>query len=223
MGLFTKLTPDPTNNLFNLRNNGDYADIIIVARGLQDIFGAPTHYVHYTDYNGYINCIGEYDCPECKKGNRVYNYIFLPIFVIDHVDTVSSGKLLFWVRSKHTYNLIEQVTRNYPNPSEYVFRISRLGCMGDPKTSYTINPVSKNTILSFQDILTKYNISNYSDIYDRVFKHYYDEPVKEFKPHKLIPSRFSYNCPCCGAAVKSMGNCDYCGTLIFDKEMSYAY
>ena len=81
MGLLTKLTPDPTNNFFNLRNNGDYADIIIVARGLQDIFEAPTHYVHYSDYVGYINCIGEHDCSECKKGNRVYNYVIYSIFI----------------------------------------------------------------------------------------------------------------------------------------------
>lgn len=51
----------------------------------------------------------------------------------------------------------------------------------------------------------------------------YDEPENLSVAHRLVPQRFSYNCPNCGGAVRFIGNCEYCGTLILDKELSSAY
>lgn len=156
---------DRFGGLFLLRNDGDYADVIFLYRSLDDVLIADTHYIKSADYSGYVHCCGR-GCPACAKGIRVQNKLFIPVY------NLTSNQIEFWDRSVRFENqLSTDVFEKYPNPSEYVFRITRHGAAGDISTTYQITAVGRNTSESYDAILKKFNIKM-PDHYSNIVREY---------------------------------------------------
>lgn len=161
-------------NFFRLVNDKDYADVIILYQSTRDVLIADTHYIKSPDYSGYVQCI-EKGCPACEKGIRIQSKLFIPMLVLSHSDPDFKGpKIQFWDRSmRFQPQLMNDVFRNYPNPSEMIFRITRHGVAGSVDTYYTIQVVQHvpESFGSFEQILATNKIVLPND-YDMVCKDY---------------------------------------------------
>ena len=67
--------------------------------------------------------------------------------------------------------LQQDVFSKYPNPSEYVFRITRHGQARDVNTSYEIRAVGKNDSMPYDIILAKFN-TKVPDVYNNVIREF---------------------------------------------------
>jgi hypothetical protein len=159
-------------NSFRLVNDQDYADVIFLYRSTADVLLADTHYIKSSEYSGYVQCI-EKDCPACEKGIRVQTNLFIPMLVLSHSDPDFKGpKIQFWDRStKFQAQLLNDVFKNYPDPSGFVFRITRFGVPNDRGTRYSINVLEENQVGSYDEIMAKYGIS-LPESYDIICKDY---------------------------------------------------
>lgn len=152
---------DKFGGLFLLRNDGDTADVIFMYRSVDDVLVADTHYVKSADYSGYVHCTGR-GCPACGKNIRVQTKLFIPMF------NITAGELQFWDRTMRFENQLQQdVFAKYPNPSEFVFRITRHGVANDVNTTYSIMAIGRNTFKSYNEILAENGIS-YPAHYEKV-------------------------------------------------------
>lgn len=148
-----KYVEDKNKDFFLLPNNKDFADVIFLYRGRQDVLVADTHYIKSPDYSGYVHCCGK-NCPACEKGIRVQSKLFIPLF------NYKTGKIEFWDRSTYFERQLENdVLSKYPNPSEWVFRITRDGKPNDQNTRYTIVAQGKNSKYPYEKILADHNIT----------------------------------------------------------------
>jgi len=153
------------DNWFMLRNDGDSADVIFLYRGPEDVLVADAHYIKSSSYTGYVHCCGR-GCPACGKGISVRNKLFIPLY------NLNSGKIEFWDRNMFFENQLNQdVFTRYPNPSEFVFRITRHGVARDVNTTYAITAVSKNDVLPYDAILSKFH-TKFPDVYSTIIKEY---------------------------------------------------
>lgn len=159
-------------NSFRLVNDQDYADVIFLYRNTSDVLIADTHYIKSAEYNGYVQCL-EKDCPACEKGIRVQTNLFIPMLVLSHSDPDFKGpKIQFWDRStKFQAQLMNDVFKNYPDPSGFVFRITRFGVPNDRGTRYAINVLEENQVGPYEAIMAKYGIS-LPDSYEIICKDY---------------------------------------------------
>ena len=149
--------------MFLLRNDGDCKDVIFLYRNEADVLVADTHYVKSADYSGYVHCTGR-GCPACGKGLRIQTKLFIPLY------DVESGEILFWDRSMQFENqLMQDVFERYPNPSEYVFRITRHGVARDVNTTYSIQAIAQNTYKSYNEICRENNTS-FPECFEKVCK-----------------------------------------------------
>ena len=159
---------------FILANDGDYADVIILYRNRQEVLTADTHYIKSDDYNGYVHCLGP-GCPACNaaKPLRVQSKLFIPLYVLSTTNgsmMTPVNELQFWDRSfKFDQQLQTFVFKNFANPAEYVFRITRCGAAGDINTKYDIRPVGTNHIMPFDTIMSTLGIK-FPDAYERICK-----------------------------------------------------
>lgn len=150
---------DRYGGMFRLINDGDYKDVIIMYRGRGDVLEADTHYIKSADFNGYVHCLGK-NCPACKKGLRVQPKLFVPLYVI------SDKEILYFDRSVRFMSVLDNdVFKNYPNPSEYVFRVTRHGEANSVDTKYTFTAIAKNTVAPYDKILTDLCTSMPGDYY----------------------------------------------------------
>ncbi len=148
---------------FILQNDKDYADVIFMYRSVKDVLVADCHYVKSADYSGYVHCNGR-GCPACAKGIRVQTKLFIPLY------NITAGELQFWDRSaRFEPQLHTNVFTHYPNPSEFVFRITREGAAGDINTKYQIIAVGNNNLMSYDEILSKNKIT-FPDYYEKICK-----------------------------------------------------
>lgn len=146
--------------MFLLRDNGDYADVVFMYQKAEDVLVADTHYVKSADYSGYVHCCGR-GCPACAKGIRVQTKLFIPLY------NIKEGEIQFFDRTmRFEPQLNKEVFANYPNPSEYVFRITRNGVAGDVNTTYSIMAVGKNT-MPFAQILADNN-AKFPEYYENI-------------------------------------------------------
>lgn len=160
------------HGMFMLQNDGDFADVIFMYRSKADVLVADTHYIKSGEYTGYIHCCGR-GCPACAKGIRVQPKLFIPLYVI------REDKVLFFDRSiRFDSQLQESVFSKYPNPSEFVFRITRRGASCDINTRYEIMAVGRNTVASYDQILAKLNIKM-PDYYSEVCREYSSVDVNQ--------------------------------------------
>lgn len=139
-------TDQKYGNWFRLQNDGDYADVIILYRGMQDVMMADCHYIRSDSYTGYVTCCGP-NCPACAKGIRMQPKLFIPMYVVSTSVTGGvQGRIQFWDRTiRFQPQLVNDVFRGYPNPSEYIFRITRHGVANDINTTYDIRAISNNS------------------------------------------------------------------------------
>lgn len=136
---------------FLLRNDGDYADVIFLYQGVEDVLVADVHYIKSPDYSGYVHCCGR-GCPACAKGIRTQTKLFIPMY------NIAANEIQFFDRTmKFEPQLQQDVFSKYPNPSEYVFRITRHGVAGDVNTTYSIQAIGKNTQMPYAQILAQHN------------------------------------------------------------------
>lgn len=140
---------------FMLRDDMDYADVVFLYQSIDDVLVADVHYIKSNDYSGYVHCCGP-NCPACKAGIRVQNKLFIPLY------NIQANEIQFFDRSvRFDSQLQSEVFSKYPNPSEYVFRITRRGAAGDVNTTYSIVAIARNTgpnsIGSYDQILAKFN------------------------------------------------------------------
>lgn len=150
---FSQYKEEKQGEGFILSNDGDYADVVFLYRSVNDVLVADVHYISSATYNGYAHCCGT-GCPACNyptksgRGIRLDHKIFIPLY------NISKGKIEFWDRSTFFENVLEtQVFKNYPNPSETVFRITRKGEAGSRDTRYEIMPVGRNSAMPYEKIL----------------------------------------------------------------------
>ncbi len=149
--------------LFLLRNHGDYADVVFLYRNLDDVLIADTHYIKSPDYSGYVHCCGR-GCPACERKIRVQSKLFIPVY------NITANEIQFWDRNVRFENqLSTDVFEKCPNPSDFVFRITRNGASGDINTTYNIQAVGKNTSASYQEILNEFNVKM-PDYYENICK-----------------------------------------------------
>lgn len=149
--------------LFLLRNDGEFADVIFMYKSEDDVLVADTHYIKSPDYSGYVHCCGS-GCPACAKGIRVQTKLFIPVY------NITQKELQFWDRSMRFENqLASDVFAKFPNPSEFVFRITRHGAAGNIDTTYSITAVGKNTFKTYDQILMENNCKC-PDYYSKICK-----------------------------------------------------
>ena len=154
---------DRYRNLFRLVNNGDSADVVFLYQSMRDMLVADVHYVKSAEYSGYVHCIGD-GCPACAKGLRVQTKLFIPVY------NINKGTIEFWDRTmKFEPQMEKDVFQRFPNPSEYVFRITRHGEPNDINTTYEITAVGRNSAMPYQQILTKCN-ATMPEYYENIVK-----------------------------------------------------
>lgn len=151
----TSFKEEKKGNFFTLVDDGDYADVIFLYRDVSDVLIADVHYIKSNEYNGYAHCCGD-GCPACaygKNGIRIDSKLFIPLYNLE------TQQIEFFDRSsRFEYQLNRDVLSRYPNPSEYVFRITRHGEHNSRDTRYSIEARGKNSSLPYDAILAKFNI-----------------------------------------------------------------
>jgi hypothetical protein len=146
-------TAEIYKNKFHLDNDGDTADVIIMYQKSHDALIGDMHYVKSPEYSGYVHCLGR-GCPVCGKGIRIQSKLFIPFYHIEH------GDLEFFDRSNYFQpQLFNEVFSKYPNPSEYVFRITRHGMAGSTDTKYTMTAIARNTVKTFDQICSELHLT----------------------------------------------------------------
>ena len=157
-------------NLFTLRNDGDSADVILLYQSKTDVLVADVHYIKSAEYSGYVHCARK-NCPACQKGIRVQNKLFIPLY------NINDGKIEFFDRStRFEAQLMTDVLDKFPNPSEYVFRITRHGEANSYDTSYEIKAIAKNSTMPYAKILADNNAS---------MPAYYENICKDLTPDEM--------------------------------------
>lgn len=150
---------------FILPDDGDSAEVVFLYRNYDDVLIADTHYINSAEYSGYVQCCGR-DCPACAKNIRVQNKLFIPLYNLD------ADEIQFWDRTpRFEQQLNREVFKNYPHPINYVFRITRKGEAGDINTKYSITAVKKYSVLTYDQILEKFN-TKMPDAYELICRDY---------------------------------------------------
>lgn len=151
------------NGFFLLRNDGDYADVILMYRSEADVLVADTHYIKSADYTGYVHCCGK-GCPACAKGIRVQTKLFIPVY------NLREKKLQIWDRTlRFEPQLHKDIFSNFANPSEYIFRIIRHGEAGSVDTTYEFMIHEKRAPMTYDAIMQSLNTCS-PDCYEVVCK-----------------------------------------------------
>lgn len=157
-------------NTFQLKNDHDQADVIILYESVDDVVVHDAHYIVSDDFNGYVECLGKQNgCPACHYGDRgirIQSKMFIPVY------NVETGELLFWDRNVRFYNaqFESDVFRKYPNPSEYVWRITRHGETGSYDTRYSIVAVGRTPEGYSYDKILEENGLTKENLFERICK-----------------------------------------------------
>lgn len=167
---FSQYTEEKNGVFFTLPNDGDFADVVFLYQSPDDAMIADVHYLSTPNYKGYAHCL-EQGCPACSyptkdgRGIRKDEKLFIPLY--NH----TKGKIEFWERGPRFMQQVLEpsVFRNYPNPSEYVFRITRHGAAFDTNTRYDVRALSRNTAYPFEKICADFGLS-FPDSYSQVCK-----------------------------------------------------
>lgn len=171
----TEYNEEKFGNFLRIVNDRDYADVIFLYESIQDVLIAKAHYIKSRDYSGYVQCL-EHGCPVCAEGIRTQDKLFIPVLVLaNSSDPEFRGpRLQFWDRTlRFQPQLMQDVFRNYPNPSDNIFRIVRHGAANSIDTYYSIQAISAvpESYGSYEQILADNNITM-PDAYDLVCKDY---------------------------------------------------
>lgn len=171
-------------NKFVLQNDGDFAEVVFLYKSQEEVLIADAHYIKSADYNGYVHCVG-HGCPACEKNIRVQQKLFIPMY------NITAGEIQFWDRYPvFLPQLTKDVFSNFPDPSGFVFRITRNGAAGDRNTRYTIAAVGKNPNI-YNQIMTQYKVVM-PDYYEHIIK---DASVQQLTSWLAVnsPASATYN------------------------------
>jgi len=153
---------------FTLPNDKDYADVIFLYQSIDDVLVASVHWISTPGYKGYAHCLDD-NCPACnyrsERGGTIQrrDAMFIPVY------NITKSRFEFWDRTPNfEYKLHDAVFKNYPNPSEYVFRITRNGKPRDVNTTYDIMVTGKNNY-TYEQIMADFKLS-FPESYDLVCK-----------------------------------------------------
>lgn len=92
------------------------------------------------------------------------NKLFIPIY------NITENEIQFWDRTiNFEPQLYADVFSKYPNPSEYVFRITRQGAARDINTKYQIIAIANNNVKSYDEIVSENN-AKFPDYYKNICK-----------------------------------------------------
>lgn len=162
-----------------LMDDGDSVTGVFLYKDYSDVIVADCHYIKSTDFNGYAHCCGA-GCPACSEGIRVQQKLFIPFLILaDKSDGYDEDTVVFWDRnSRFTYQLRNQVFKDYPNPEDYVFKITRHGEHNDINTKYSISAVM-NFPYDVDEILVNMNVS-FKDY------EYYENVVKTIDSNDML-------------------------------------
>lgn len=159
----TQYNQERYGGLFRLVNDNDHARVVFLYQSVDDVLIADTHYIKSGEFSGYVHCCGR-GCPACAKGIRVQNKLFIPLYNLD------DNEIQFWDRTTNFENqLNNDVFNKYPNPSQYVFTITRHGVAGDINTKYEIRATNRYTVETYDQILNKFQIKM-PDYYSNICK-----------------------------------------------------
>lgn len=153
------------NGKFRLANDGDVAEVIPLYRNKSDVLIADVHYINSSEYAGYVHCCGR-GCPACSRGIRRQTKLFVPLY------NITAHEIQFWDRNQ---KFLPQVHSDifahdkFPNPSEFVYRITRHGAAGDMNTRYEIMAIGKNSGMPYDKILADNN-ATFPDYYSVICK-----------------------------------------------------
>lgn len=148
-------------DMFILRNDGDYADVIFLYQSEKDVLVADTHYVKSDEYSGYVHCLGR-GCPACAKGLRTQTKLFIPLY------NVRDNSIRFFDRTmRFEPQLQSDVFSRFPNPSEFIWRITRRGAASDVNTKYEIMALGPNNYKSYDQIMSEFHTS-FPDHYSHI-------------------------------------------------------
>jgi len=169
----TEYNNERYSGMFLLKNDGDSADVIFMYKSIQDVLMCDTHYIKSENHSGYVQCLGSRSCPACERNIRVQPKLFIPLYVIE------SNTILFWDRSiRFQQQLENDVFSKFPNPSEFVFRITRHGAAGDINTRYSIQAIGKNNVLDYEGILSKLDVE-FPEYYNSICKDWTSQDYNE--------------------------------------------
>lgn len=161
---FSQYQEDKNGCFFVLPNNGDFADVVFLYKSANDVLIADAHYLKTPSYSGYVHCC-EKDCPACnylytdrsgvqRKGIDRQAKMFIPLY------NITKGKIEFWDRTPYFEQVLQdKVFKNWPDPSQCVFRIKRNGMAGDRATKYEITPIGRNTAMPYEKILADFHVT----------------------------------------------------------------
>lgn len=160
-----KYNEERYGGLFRLPSDGDSADVIFLYRNIDDVLVADTHYIKSADYSGYVHCCGR-GCPVCGRGLRVQSKLFIPVY------NLTDNEIQFWDRNiRFEHQLSSDVFNKFPNPIDYVFKITRHGAVNDIETKYEIQVIGKNSHESYDQILKRFDIKM-PDHYETICREY---------------------------------------------------
>lgn len=156
---FNEYVENKNGVFFTLPNDKDQADVIFLYQSADDVLVADTHYLSTDGFKGYAHCLGK-NCPACnyrtERGGRIRKQesLFIPLF------NLNKRRIEFWDRTPNFEHVLHQaVFKNYPNPSEYVFTVTRNGQPRDPATRYEITVTGRNSSYSYDQILSDHNMT----------------------------------------------------------------
>ena len=173
---------------FLLHNDGDFADVIFLYPSVRDVLIADTHYIKSPDYSGYVHCCGK-GCPACGKGLKVQPKLFIPMY------NIQDDEIQFWDRGVRFGNILSSaVFSKFPNPTEYVFRITRRGAAGDRNTVYDIVPAGRNTVKTYSQILAEKGVK-LPDYYSKICKEFTTFEMQELLNASTSESSDNYEIP----------------------------
>ena len=139
--------------LFVLKDDKEYADVILLYRSINDVLIADTHYIKSPEYSGYVHCTDKAS-PALAKGIRVQTKLFIPLY------NLSTKRIEFWDRNVRFENVLNsQVFSKVVDPINYVFKITRNGAAGDVNTTYQFELVGKNNMLTYNAILEQEGVT----------------------------------------------------------------
>ena len=178
-------------NFFVLPNDGDSAQVMILYKSIDDVAVGDVHYIKSADYSGYVECLGS-GCPACayrsSRGGKIQlqTQMFIPLYIVSGED---QGKIKFWDRTIYFEPVLHDVFAKYPNPSEYVFEITRHGKARSKDTTYSITAVDKATGLTMDSILEGAHIS-FPEGYSRVCKSATAQEINDMlNPQSSVPTQ----------------------------------
>ena len=181
-----KYNEDHYRYMFRVAEDGESTDVIFLYQSSADMLKADVHYIKSHEYSGYVHCLGK-NCPACKKNFRLQTKLFIPIYNIykEDPETHQQGVIQFWDRNySEGFNQMfrKDVFDKTPNPSEYVYTIHRTGGYRDQSTRYTFVPAGRNAIMSYSQILAKFN-ATMPDYYDNIVRNYDESKLAELVSH----------------------------------------